>query len=187
MPTDEQSTQGSDANAHQTLQDQNAQAHSESFDARRAFDATNQRVNALNDKLKDFDPSLLVKIAEKVGLVEEQPEAVEAKTPDVSEVVKQELWRNQNADRIAKANSNGAFDNYKKLGYHEEHALRLAEQDSGIKVDTSEQTRQQTVSTASSSVDRDLTPAMPESLKGIMSPEKFAELAPKAAKVKIIR
>lgn len=187
MPTDEQSTQGADATAHQPLQDsQNAQAHSDqSFDARRAFDATNRRVNDLNDKLKDFDPALLVKIAEKVGIVESKPEVVDTKTPDVSEVVKQELWRDKNASRISQVGDK--FQEYLKLGYREEHALRLAEQDNGIKVDTSEQKRQQTVSTASSGVDRDLTPDMPDSLKGLMTPEQFAKIAPKASKVQVIR
>jgi hypothetical protein len=187
MPTDDKSTQDSDAIAHQNLQDgQNAQAHSEqSFDARRAFDATNKRVNDLSEQLKGLDPTLLAKIAQKVGIVEDKEEPVEAKTPDVQGIVKAELWRTNNESRIAKAGD--AFEKYKKLGYQEEHALRLAEQDGGIMVDTSEQNRQQTVSSADSIVDRDTKPEMPDSLKGIMSPEEFAKLQPAASKVRIIR
>lgn len=182
MPTDDLSTQVADASteAHQTTTDsQDATAHpaqteKNAFDARKAFDATNQRLN---------------KIAEAIEGIQGAKKAVKKADdqPNVAEVVQRELWKSQNQSRIAKANADGKYDEYVSLGYYEDHALRLAEQDAGIQVDTSAQEKQRAVSTASSTVDRSVEPEMPDSLRGIMTPEEFKRIAARAAKVQIIR
>lgn len=191
MPTDEQSTQVSDATAHQNQQDaQNATAHSESekqFDARRAFDATNEKVNKLAKTLEKFDPAILDQIAEKVGIGKVVEEAKKVDTPDVQSLVQLEVWQAQNADRIAKANEDGKYDLYRQEGIKPAHALRLAEQDLGIQVDTSKQDKQKKISTASASVDRSAAAPLPEALKGYMTEEEYKKYAPQAAQVRITR
>lgn len=188
MPTD--STHAADAQAHQTATDsQNAPAHSE-FDARKAFDASNERFNKFKDevsnKLEKFDPELIAHIAEKLGVTKKEAEK-QVETPDVHSIVQSELWKSQNSSRIEKANQNGAYDKYLKEVGKPDLALRLAEQDNGIRVDTSEQTRQKTISSADAPVDRTVEPEMPESLVGLMTPEEFKKIAPKAKNVKVIR
>jgi hypothetical protein len=175
MPTDDQSTQGADASAHQPhTESQNAQAPSEpSFDARKAFDAVNRRLNQLDEKFKP-----------EATTPRKDEKQVES-TPDVTSVVQRELWKNQNADRIESVSEQ--YESYLGQGLKPDLALRLAEQDKGIQVDTTAQKRQQKVSASDASVDRDAPPAMPDSLKGIMTPEQFAKVAGKAGSVRIIR
>lgn len=163
MPPDEQSTQAADAQALQQPDNQNAQAHSEesdskkpsTFDARKAFDSTNERLNKVAAKIDKIDPDVLQKIADKLGITQEQAEQkVEDKSPDVRSIVSQEIWQATNAERIAKANENGRYEAYVSEGIKPDRALRLAEQDLGVVVDTSEQTRQKKASSADAPVDR---------------------------------
>ena len=201
MPT-EQSTQGSDAAnaAHQSQTDnQNAKAHSDTsseFDARKAFDAANKRFNdfqaEVTSKLEKFDPVVITQIAEKLGVSKEKAEEkVEKNDPSVQEVARQiareEMWNKENAERLEDANKNGKYDEYIKFGYQRDHALRLAEQDEGIVIDTSGQDRQRKVSAADATVDRGTTKAMPDSLRGIMTPEDYEKIAQDAQKVQIVR
>lgn len=203
MPTDFASTQGADASqeAHQTqtTDAQNAQAHSEKsseFDARKAFDAANKRFNEFKDtvssKLEKFDPELITKLAEKLGVSKEKAEErVEKQDESVQDVARQiareELWNKDNAERIEAANKNGKYDEYVKFGYQREHALRLAEQDEGFLIDTSGQDRQKRVSAAEATTDRGAVKAMPESLNGLMTAEEYEKIAADAHKVKIVR
>jgi hypothetical protein len=160
MPTDDKSTQGADGSTGTppAPQDgQNAQAHSEQplFDARKAFDAVNKRMNDLGSKLEKFDPEIIAQVAEKLGVSKKEAEKqMEAQTPDARQIAREELWNDKHADRIAEANKDGAYDAYLKQGIKPDLALRLAEQDQGIQVDTSEQKRQLKISSADAQVDR---------------------------------
>lgn len=177
MPT-EQSTQGSDAQeAHQTQQEgQNATAHSEqsTFDARKAFDATNRRVNEISSKMEKFDPEIIAQIADKLGVSKKEAEKKVAENPDVNALVNDAVWQKMNEDRISDANADGAYDNYLKQGLRPELALRLAEQDNGIVVDNSAQKRQKKVSAADTSIDRDVAPEVTadEAAYGITAEDK---------------
>lgn len=193
MPTD--STQAADASqeAHQTATDaQNADsAHSEpqknEFNARVAFDKTNERVNKIAAVVEKIDPDVITQIAEKLGVSKKEAEQKVETSPDVQSLVQSELWKSQNQGRIEKANKDGAYDKYLSEGIKPALALRLAEQDAGIRIDTSEQQRQKAISTADAPVDRSVEPEMPESLKGLMTPAQFKKIAHKAKNVQIIR
>lgn len=196
MPTDDTSTQELDAQAHQ---DPETQTHSEendskkpSFDARRAFDSTNAKVNKLAEKLDKFDPMLIEKIAEKLEITQEEAkEKVEDNGSDVATIVRKELatakqleWSEKNANRIAKAPN---YEKYIQDGIKPEFALRLAEQDAGIHVDTSGQTRQKKASTAPSTVDRNIPSASGASPGFGLTEEDIERYADKAPQVKIYR
>lgn len=191
MPPD--STHAADAQAHQPATDaQNApsapsEPQKNEFNARVAFDKTNERLNKVAAVVEKIDPEVIAQIAEKLGVSKKEAEQKVETNPDVHSIVQSELWKSQNADRISKANQDGAYDKYLKEVGKPDLALRLAEQDAGIRVDTSEQTRQKTISSADSPVDRTVEPEMPESLKGIMTPEEFKKIAHKAKNVKVIR
>lgn len=203
VPTEEDtSTQGTDASteAHQTQQDGQDDSSSEqsadtgqskSFDARKAFDSTNAKVNKLADTLKKIDPEVIAQIAEKLGVTTKEAEKkVESdpENPDVKAIVQGELWNNKNAERIADANKNGKFDAYLKDGIKPDLALRLAEQDEGIKVDTSAQTRQRRVSAGDHGIDRDMSPEVTADEKsyGITADDK-KKYGNRAKNVQVIR
>ncbi len=163
MPPVNNTTQVTDAKAPQSQTEaQNAKAPSDAgneFDltrARRMLDSTNEKVNQLSSKLDKIDPNVLSQIAEKLGVTPKEAEK-QIETQDSREVFKQVLWEDKNAERITQANKDGAFDAYIKQGVKADLALRLAEQDAGIKVDTSAQLKQNRSSSADASVDRGST------------------------------
>jgi len=200
MSTDKESTQETDSlDDHQSQEEQNDsstddhQTDSEkeggNFDARTAFNKTNERLNRLSEKLESFDPQQIAEIAKRLDITKEEAreEVNESSSSDVDSIVEAKLWQRDNASRIAAANKDGAYDKYVKEGIRPEYALRLAEDEMGILVDTTSQDRQQRISSANSSVDRDVKPKMPDSLKGVMTEKEFEKYQKKAQGVQIIR
>ena len=171
---------------------QNSQDHSATtkegneFDARSAFNSTNEKVNKLSSKLENFDPELITKIATQLGISkEEAKEEVKEGSDDVKAIVNDALWDNSNSDRVGEANKDGHYDKYIEQGLSKDYALRLAEQDQGITVDTSDKSRQ-AKAPATASVDRDVSTTKPESLKGLTQ-EEYEKFKPLADQVQIVR
>lgn len=155
MPTDEINAGenvSDDAHSHQDDELNADEAHSDdsknSFDARRAFDSTNEKVNKLAKTLEE--------ISSKLGPKEDaKDEPVEKGDNDVERLVEQKLWYAKNEDRINKNEEiKSEFESLRKQGTPEPLALELAEARNGVKVGSKEQERQNKVSSASGSVDR---------------------------------
>lgn len=200
MSTDDQSTQGSDSQDHQNHEDtQNSQDHSDEskkegneFDARTAFNKQGEKINKLTEQVSKIDPEVIGEIAKRLGITKEEAkeEAEQAaetgEQPNVEDVVRQTLWKENNASRIETANKDGNYDKYLQQGLAPDYALRLAEQDMGIQVDTSKADSQRKAP-KNASVDRDTAPRMPDSLKGTMTQEEFDKYHDKAQKVQVIK
>lgn len=176
MPTADNA--GVNADAHSTETDQNAQAHSDSendkFNARHAFDKANEKMNKLEkdylEKIEELESKLLGKKTED--------------KPDVDTLIDQKLWRKENSDRIAEVEED--FKKYEKRGYALSDALRLAEFDNG-KSSERKETKGVKNSTADATVDREIKPQMPESLKlSGWTEEDWAKYGDAKGKVKII-
>lgn len=174
MPTDDNFNADTDVSeeAHQDqddTQNDSQESHSDDskndFDARRAFDKTNEKINKIAKTLEKLS-------AEKPA--DEEPEVKhEDGGPDVEAIVERTVWKKDNAERISAVQDD--YDTYKSQGVKEELALRLAEQDNGMNEVSKDSTVRQTkVSSASGSIKRDSEPEIkltPEQRERGLTPE----------------